>query len=62
MARRKFATLVANNKQAVCYYNSEIGEFSVVFFRDNVKQVDADYFAPDRQDALDTAQHFVNFE
>ena len=62
MARRKYAMYTTNDKRAVCYYDSDLNEHSVAFFRGSEKLVDADYFTNDRIDALKTAEHFVNFE
>lgn len=62
MAKRKVQMLSANDKRAVVYYESEVEEYSVTFFRGAVKQTNAEYFACDKDDAIATAQHFVNFE
>ena len=62
MSRRKIDMLSANDKRAVVYYNAEYEEYSVTFFRGAVKQIGADYFADSKQDAINTAMHFVNFE
>lgn len=36
------------------------GEYAVWFYRDGVRQKDADYFTNDKDDAIGTAKHFVN--
>lgn len=61
MAKRKVQMVSANDKRAVVYRCAETDEYSVTFFRGAVKQTDAEYFTSDKQDALDTARHFVNF-
>lgn len=60
MANRKYAEVIRDARKACCYWSSENQEHSVTFYQDNVKLPEATYYTSDRQDALDTANRFVN--
>lgn len=41
------------------YWNRVSQEYVVKFYKDGVYQEEADYFTEDREDAVNTAKHFV---
>jgi hypothetical protein len=49
-------------RKAIVYYHADWQEYFVRFYRDDKYQHNADYFASDREDAIGTADYFVNRE
>jgi len=56
MPRRLIATFTESKRVAKVYRDSEWQEYRVTF---GWLSPDADYFTPDKDDALDTARHVV---
>lgn len=59
---RKILSIHSNSltlASAKVYRDTDYGEFVVVFYRQGVKQVGANYHTDDRKDAESTAAHFV---
>lgn len=49
-------------KMAKVYRDTELQEYVVKFYNNNVYQKNADYFTPDKDDAVSTATRFCNQE
>lgn len=62
MANRLVETVIGNgtNRSAKVYYASMYREYVVVFVKGGVKQVNANYYTTDKQDAIDTANTWCN--
>lgn len=56
---RKIHTVKENDKEAKVYWNSEVKEYRVSFYLNGNKLYCADYFTSDKEDAIDTANHWV---
>lgn len=64
MSKRRIHVETHTNKngivsEAKVYRDSEYNEYSVVFWRHGLKLKGCDYFASDKQDALDTAAEHI---
>ena len=62
MANKFIAAVMGDSGKCSCkiYYNSELEEYTVKAFKNNVLVVDVDYFTDDKQDALGTARAMVD--
>ena len=61
MAKRKIHVYESNGKQAKVYRNAELDEYEVRFYRKHQPlPTSTDYFTNDKQDAIDTAHHWVD--
>lgn len=59
MRKIAFASTADRLRIADVYKTSE-GEYIVRFYDDGIRNPDADYFTDDKDDALDTADHWIN--
>lgn len=49
-------------KTAKVYRDTVLGEFSVQFFENGIRQLNADYFTDEKDDAMQTAQVQIGLE
>lgn len=57
--KRLLKTHSQGNRTAKVYHDPDWGEHLVRFFEDGVENKEATYHTDDKQDAMDTAEHFV---
>lgn len=57
---RKIQTFTQGGRQAVVYRDVEWNEYRTRFYTEGVHHVDADSHTDDKQDALQTAESWVN--
>lgn len=56
---RLLVAITNQDRRAAVYFDRELSEYVVRFYRDGQRLVDADYFTDDRCDAYDTMNHFA---
>lgn len=56
------ATPTIQSREAIVYFHAEWKEYCVRFYLNGVHQRLADYFTDDKEDAISSADYFVNRE
>ena len=53
--------VVKGNHSAAIYYNNRFAEYVVRFCTNGIHGVSADYFTDSKEDAVETAEHQINY-
>jgi len=56
---RLLIAITNQDRRAAVYFDRELSEYTVRFYRDGKRLVDADYYTDDQTDAYDTMNHFA---